>query len=28
MADVVGRNVNDLAIATRENALTIFGSFD
>jgi TatD DNase family protein len=28
MADVVGRNVNELAIATRENALTIFGSFD
>jgi len=28
MAEVVGRNVNELAIATRENALTIFGSFD
>jgi hypothetical protein len=28
MAEVVERNVNELAIATRENALSIFGSFD
>jgi TatD DNase family protein len=28
MAEVVQRNVNELAIATRENALTIFGAFE